>query len=423
MDEIMNDTDAGQKSLLEQVRGKPLGMYRYHHDPAKPDDYGMAKVLNPIGLDLNKSIEVIRNHKKEFPPKIQEAIEDNSLSSIDDESPEDAFFINLKKAMTWYLLGENAGLAGLYNSKESMDQVELVLRFNPMHLNFDDLLHYTFYWIQDEATIRLVPLFVRLALEVKEPDKEMDQLDFLMKYLFVKNSEGVPNPILAKSSLSVMRQLKEMISWDVESHGKELVLRLYSAVNIQEDPDAFEERLRLLIGWNPSLLVPGAVHPAVVERTSSTLLSDGGFREFRVLFELGMLHYPSKLGFAFTNYPRQLESFFAKNANLGDPYNEFSVACHKFGPEKVSKVVYETIMKYLGTIPSSKLQAFVVTVVANDTISKDGVLCLVRCTNSLIRSESQVESNKFHDTSTTSRRRGRGERGPRNLRMDTTNGI
>ncbi len=387
MDEIMNDTDEGQKTLLEQVRGKPLGMYRYHHDPRKPDDYGMAKMLNPIGLHFNKSIEVIRNHKQEFPRKIQEAIEDDSFDENDsDESPEDSFFVNIKKAMTWYLLGENAGLTGLYNSKDSMDQVELVLRFYPMQLNFDELLYYTFYWIQDEAAIRFVPLFVRLALEVKEPDEPMDQLDFLMKDLFVNNGEGIPNPKLAKKSLSVMKQLKEMVSWDVESHGKELVLRLYSTMNMKDDPDAFEERLRLLIGWSPSLLVPGAVHPAVVERTSSTLLSDGGFREFRVLFELGMLHYPSELGFAFTNYPRQLESLFAK---LGDPYNEFWVACQKFGPEKVSILVYETIMKYLGTIPSSKLQAFVVVVAANDTISKDGLLCLIRCANNLIRSESQ----------------------------------
>ena len=97
MDEIMNDTDEGQKTLLEQVRGKPLGMYRYHHDPRKPDDYGMAKMLNPIGLHFNKSIEVIRNHKQEFPRKIKEAIEDDSFDENDsDQSPEDAFFVNIK---------------------------------------------------------------------------------------------------------------------------------------------------------------------------------------------------------------------------------------------------------------------------------------------------------------------------------------
>ena len=166
-------------------------------------------------------------------------------------------------------------------------------------------------------------------------------------------------------------------AWDVEVRGRELIRQLCSKMTNFIISEFFEERLQLLIGWSPCLL------------KTSGLLSWGHFRVFQVVFELGMHHYPDELGFV----------FHIKKGIYG---SDFSYVCHMFGTEKVAQVVYEPIMRHLGTLDSSsKLQAFVLKISSNSEMSRDGVYCLLQCVDSMtIRSKPEASQTVLHKRKT-----------------------
>lgn len=381
MDTTMDQTDGplGQneppkKSLLEQIRDKPLGMYRYHDDPfqGEPVESHTAKLVNPIGFERKQCIETVLEHRSEFPPKIQEALEWASSSSTT-PNDEDAFFERFEEALAEYISGRDIHSSGLHRCTDSREHVELVIRFYPNVWQDHELLYHTYFLLQDDAAVSFIPVFVSL---IKDVQKQMDRFVSLMNYLFVNGLEahdGTPEkkPELAKKSIAVMKELKEMVTaWDVEVRGRDLMRQLCSKMTNTNISDFFEERLRLLIGWKPSLL------------KTSSLLSWGHFRVFEVVFELGLHHYPNELGFV----------FHTKNGCYG---SDFSYVCQMFGTEKVAHVVYNGVMRHLGTFDtSSKLQAFVLKITSNSEMSHDGVYCLLRCADSLlIRSKSEAMQN------------------------------
>ena len=88
-------------------------------------------------------------------------------------------------------------------------------------------------------------------------------------------------------------------------------------------------------------------------------------RPFLSVLDAGIRHYPTKLGFAFTEGTDEYEDF------CKIPYHQ---ACKKFGEEVVKREVLDRIMN----CPEANTERFLLTVAADETICLDALYILLR---------------------------------------------
>lgn len=105
---------------------------------------------------------------------------------------------------------------------------------------------------------------------------------------------------------------------------------------------------------------------------------------FEMIFELGMSHCPTDLGFVFHN-------------------TTFEYACKYFGTEKMARMIDDKILSTLGQNSNETLQALVFAAATNDKISLDGVYTLFRHDPIALLPESTKSIKKRTDSDSCSK--------------------
>jgi hypothetical protein len=127
-----------------------------------------------------------------------------------------------------------------------------------------------------------------------------------------------------------------------------------------------EARTRMLIDCNPIVLKKGGyllnlfcVFPDVKKWNYVHTNKSFDIKLFELIFERGMAHYPTDMGFLFHK-------------------NTFQNACEMFGTKTVAKIVNDKILATRGKNSISELQNWLSTSATNNDVSLDGVYTLLR---------------------------------------------
>jgi len=127
-----------------------------------------------------------------------------------------------------------------------------------------------------------------------------------------------------------------------------------------------EKRFRFLSDWDPvALMTPcyaNASHLPIHYSTDSQEI-----RLFLLVLDAGMRHYPTKLGFAFTEGKPEDST----NSYRSIPYHD---ACEQFGEEVVKREVLDRIMN----CPKTNTEQFLLSAAVDEAINLDGLYILVR---------------------------------------------
>jgi len=248
---------------------------------------------------------------------------------------------------------------GLNSDVDTEEEVELMIRC----FSFISRCFFSFLTCSAKSVF-FVPLCIEVGHELGwlSNDAWLDVLEEL-----VNKSEG-PSAELDEKSLAVLIRLKEKGLVKKGCECKLICWLLYSLHN-ERSISFIETRLRLLIAWNPITLrfrsYPHTQYPSLylfLNEFVEIKNEAPNFRIFEVLIELGMTHYPTKLGCVFFE-------------------NNFGSACKIFGAHRVTQLIEDKLLSFLNQINGNKalaLRALVLAAAIDDDISIDGVYTLLR---------------------------------------------
>ena len=303
------------------------------------------------------------------------------------------------------------GWHGLDQDVDTEDEAELAIRCFPSiltqttHLKSTGL-HHAFpihMLLSDSNTVCFLPLICELGIELGGFQKEekggleccnssISIVSQLLCNRIASTTEAsrahyrgqVPNTEKAdqESLVALIRLWKKGLVTKEDIRWFQLIIDLFYAASYRE-LDFIEERLRLLIDWNPDVLLE------CDDKMGSNLLYASciwnGFRHklrfcgertesriFEVIFERGLHYFPSKIGFLFHN-------------------DTFVMACKRMGTDRLRQMVYVNLLKTLGQSNNDQrdariqnqtrsitLQNLVIAAAADEGISLDGVYNLIR---------------------------------------------
>ena len=346
--------------------------------------------------------ELILEHKSSFPAKLRPAIDAAALQT----QPE-LFLSEVYQAVNSFILGRftqrndrllrTVDWHGVDSDVDTEEQVELAIRLFPRVLSFvletpfGDFQPIHFLMTCAKAAA-FIPLFAQLGVEAEAgpEDYSLRRIAFFL----LTNSMSLPDEEASEffgkaiheeflgfdeRALSILIRLRERGLVKNEDVG-ELLPWLLTTANCPTTATCHEslfveKRIRLLLGWNPSVLrACGKECRSIIQLFYAThVISEKVQNEcrilriFEILFELGMYHFPKELGFAF-------------HCSIQDPLHvsdgDFYNFARKYGVEKVSKIVYGTIVNSLG--PNNTLKSLIFAAASNDRISLGGLYTLLR---------------------------------------------
>eukprot|EP00533_Pseudo-nitzschia_delicatissima_P014932 CAMPEP_0197268336 /NCGR_PEP_ID=MMETSP1432-20130617/4113_1 /TAXON_ID=44447 /ORGANISM="Pseudo-nitzschia delicatissima, Strain UNC1205" /LENGTH=363 /DNA_ID=CAMNT_0042733377 /DNA_START=636 /DNA_END=1727 /DNA_ORIENTATION=+ len=342
-------------------------------------------VVNPTTEEeAREKVKLIVEHTSEFPSKVRPAI--TSMSTQYNIEPDaEAFLATLYLALTRFFSCESVetGEPALFVPPQSLNdeidtaqEIELLLRCFPNLLTTKlfmfkvegrvggDLHGYVVslnYFpnpvstllIQEKA-ISFVPLFVELGIEIGGfEERERGGLaceNFLTK-LFYSTFE---------QALTILVQLREKGLVEKQEEC-DVMSSLLSAKNEGNPLDFIETRLRLLVEWNPTILMNCDNHTYLLHFYRFTDRNKDQ-RIHQAIIELGMTHYPEHLGFVF-------------HKMINQDFNYFAVSCSSGQTEWMKRIVCDVILR---SVQRNTLHDYILAAATNDEISLDGLYTVIR---------------------------------------------
>lgn len=389
------------EDVLEEIGQKPnilelLRLKQIEVDPTTDDE-------------KREKIKLVIEHESKFPSKLREIIRSGAEENESEAQP-DIFLWNVYKAITAFFFGqpypvdgedENEGdnddedngeqetgipsnrWHGLDSDVDTEDEAELAIRFFPCILNEEYNSQSSsmrgaqpiYILMTCSKAISFVPLLAELGTELgRFTEKQRGGLgctfrgvffqlvhDTIRKDKFDDEESGKHDEVCTV----IMMRLKEkglMRKEDIHNHNL-MNLLLYRA--IYSDKLVIEKRVRFIVGWDPYILMECA-HPThllhhLVKHLASNndgQIPPGTLRRFQLIFELGLLYFPSEVGFLFHR-------------------NTFQLACKKFGGKHVTDVIDCELSNSLRR-KKDGLADMVFSAAANNEISLDGLYILFR---------------------------------------------
>ena len=359
----------------------------------------MLCVVHPLTEEeANQKMKLIYKHQSEFPSKLRVTIDQ---AYRDAQDPPDAwsFLARMYEATKTFFLGRNPNAIannrnelqldlsgewlGLDSDIDTEDQAEIAIRFFPMILTEHLQLSYAILGpiqllLSREIAVSFVPLLAKLLTEAGEFLERQAVVKVGLRNIFellLTNSfpQLVVGGEISKSfddeSLLALSRLRELGFVENVEIGMLIMALLANSIEDQREIEFVETRFRLLIGWDPSILMDGGTsnRPLLHTIYSESMRSDVDaclfLRLFEVLSELGMTHYPEELGFIFHKW--------------GGTY-----PLHRFasthGPEEIVQTVNDNLVRTIGS-NAKTLASLVAAATTNDKIHVDGLnrlLCL-----------------------------------------------
>lgn len=295
----------------------------------------MLCVVHPLTEEeANQKMKLVYKHQSEFPPKLRVTIDQ---AYRDAQDPPDAwsFLARVYEATKTFFLGRHPDAIannrnelqldlsgewlGLDSDVDTEDQAEIAIRFFPMILSEHLQLSYAFLGpiqllLSREKAVSFVPLLAKLMTEAGEfLERQAIEKIGLRNIFELLLTNCFPQLVvggdISKSfddeSLLALSRLREMGFVENAEIGMLIMALLTHSIEDQRESEFVETRFRLLIGWDPSILVDGGTsnRPLLHTIYSESMRPDVNaclfLRLFGVLSELGMTHYPENLGFIF----------------------------------------------------------------------------------------------------------------------------
>ncbi len=357
-------------------------------------------------------MNLIVEHKSEFPTKLRPAI-----TTAAAKCKPGIFVSEVYIAATYFFFGQfrpgnevvdgvtrnedsarTDGWWGLDHEIDTQDQAELVIRLFPWILQ-EELMGIPsskgqipiFFLALNEKAVSFVPLFAKLGAELGVFGGKKDSAGLTwrgeksgsaLEQLFVNTISTENTNKFDEKSLNILIQLRQM-GFLSENNEQQLVLWLFIAAKYREIA-LIEARLRLVVDWNPTILMNIFEHKNMLGSFLDRFQECNGdesynLRLFEVIVELGMLHYPLELGFAFHKTDRA--SKFPETD--GNSASNFGLACQIFGTKTSIRILNKAILKAIDeNIPDKpsikNLQMLLFAATTNQNISIEGVYALVR---------------------------------------------
>lgn len=383
--------------VLEEVRKRPNILKRLRMK---------LVVVNPTTAgEQREKMKLIIEHQSKLPSKLREAIQGVVEQN---ESPE-VFLSKVYKATTAFFFGqpyriddedENEGnedegtvlpsdwWRGLDFEVDTEEEAELAIRFFPNVLTEEYTSqsssmrgsHPIYILMTSSKALPFVPLLAELGVDLGLfTEKQRGGLGCTFRGVFFQlvcntirkdKFEDEESGKLDEVSTAIMMQLKEkglMKKEDIFNHNL-VNLLLYKAV--YNDKIFIEKRFRFLIDWDPYILMECVSSSYLLYHfvrllgaTNDGHIPPGNLQKFRLIFELGLLYFPSEIGFVFHK-----NKFYRST---------FSLACEKFGAEPITQLIDDEISNYLKQ-NKNRQHDMIFSAASNDEISLDGFYILFR---------------------------------------------
>ncbi len=362
------------------------------------DELDMLCVVHPLTEDeTNRKAMLLIQHRLAFPSKLCSSIEQaltNNQNKHGELSDASNFLAQVYEEVKAFFIGRHRDIVAEHRTRilpeewlgldwnvDTEDEIEAAIRFFPLVLT--EYLHSTLAILSPiqlllarEQTVSFVPILAQLLTEagnflerqfvVKYGLRNI--LELLMTNCFPKIVFGYDvSESFDNESLSVLARLREMglvENEEVRILITSLMTYALESDMLKRDNQFVETRLRLLIGWNPSVLEQGRrplLHTIYGESMSHSCDDSMLLCMFETLVELGMAHYSKQLGFVFHKWGGIL------------PLESFASS---FGTERVTEIVNQKLSTKFGS-SSMALSSLIIEAATNDKIHLDGVYRLI----------------------------------------------
>ncbi len=267
----------------------------------------------------------------DFPVTLRETIE-----GLKDEDPE-SFLLIVEETLTDLLYG--IGGNGLDCERDTNREIETAIRFFP-HVLCER------YWgthppiyaqLAYFKSVPFIPLLAKLGIELNQFQEEERGGLFYYRW-------NVLRSLLNNGSRNWYDEDNEHQQLLVDEKYASAV-KLLKEIGIFQNEDISNQDLAWELSTNKSF--PGqrfrclvALDPNSFYNTQFPIyrqwLEDNSARVFRIVFELGMLHFPTQMGFLFhREYPSPTDN----------DETPFVHVCRKYGTEKVAKIIRNVLAK------------------------------------------------------------------------------
>ena len=411
-----NDT-----TFLEQLRS--LGKYGCSDDSSDDDssdddssddvssfDYdsrGRQVLFGSYETTVNMMIDFQIHFPYAFQMAIQMLAERHTIETLEEGNNLDykTFYKDAEQAVHCLLTEPTAVLD---SETVTQDQVEVLIRTFPYALAMKResvghgklLYEYPTYWVTTcPKSIRFAPLIVKMMLELKTLPYYCFP-EFLNGILKYEPTDDQHERLLEAFSLSIMKDLKKRwIDFEGSHEQIDKCLRM---------PCRMGKTFRFLIDWHPTILkgtylLKGKNDPPddtsecsseykkstipLVWRCANWLKYEDhkqehtikhNIKRLRMLFELGMEHYPKDMGFLFHKvYENQLERVLKFEFHPREKISFFVWISAFIGGKRVKKMAEEVLLKTTRGNPIA-IQALMIASAANNDITPDALFLLCR---------------------------------------------
>ena len=317
---------------------------------------------------LCQKIEIL-NRTHEFPATLRETI-----AGLKDEDPE-SFLLIVEEILVDLLYG--IGGDGLDCERDTNREIETAIRFFP-HVLCER------YWgthppiyaqLAYSKSVPFIPLLAKLGVELNQFQEEERGGLFYYRWNVLRsllnNDSGAwydennerQQLLVDEKYAAAVKSLKEIGIFqrkDISNH--DLVWELSTNKTFPE------QRFRCLVDFDPNSFYKNKFP------IYRLWLEDNNASVFRIMFELGMLHFPTQMGFLFhRDYP----------SHTGNCETPFCRVCQKHGTEKVDKIIRDVLAKHnqhgseSNTETINMDEAFLYAA-TNPSVHLDGVYFLLR---------------------------------------------
>jgi len=339
--------------------------------------------------EAREKVKVIVENESEFPSKFRPAIRYALLAYTTNPNPR-GFLLSLYSSLVRFfscssLIGD-AGIPtdspeSLNDRVDTAEEVEVLLRCFPeiltnkidivkvesRYMDGSFLVSTQFFpnpmsslMIQENA-VSFVPLFAELGIEIGQ-FKERDRGGL--------NCAGfnVFYPLLT-SRVPILVQMREKGLVEKEDTC-DLMMSLLSEQYGNEAFDFIEERLLLLVEWNPTIFMDCGKYTYLLHSYQFQIAYSKQIGEIhRLIIKLGMTNCPKTLlGFVFHKEKDRKAAQTLQNRTY------FEASC-KGHTEWIKQIVHDEVLQ---SIEKNELRDFIFAAATNDDISLDGLYTLIR---------------------------------------------
>lgn len=223
---------------------------------------------------------------------------------------------------------------GLDCDRDTHEEIETAIRFFPQILCEK-------YWgthppiyaqLAYFKSVSFIPILAKLGIEFNQFEKEERGGLFYREWNVLKSlvnndcrdwydeDDEYQQSLVDEKYVAVVKSL-----WKMNIIQKEDIVREDLMWELSKNNFFPERRFRYLIGLDPNCFYNR--QPSIYR----IWLQRNNIRVFRIIFELGTLHFPNEIGFLF-------------HLDKNDGYTPFDRACYEYGTEKVTKIVEDALL-------------------------------------------------------------------------------